>query len=65
MWRASKISVGVRSASFRDGHYGGDPGILENVAAGVFRVEPKLDEGNRGEARLVVGTEGEEVVDAR
>jgi hypothetical protein len=38
MWRASKIDagVGLRSASFRDGHYGGDPGILENVAAGVF-----------------------------
>ena len=38
MWRASKIDagLGVRSESFRDGHYGGDPGILENVAANVF-----------------------------
>jgi hypothetical protein len=38
MWRASKIDagIGVRSVSFRDGHYGGDAGILENVAAGVF-----------------------------
>ena len=29
-------ALGVRSSTFRDGHYGGDPGILENVAAGVF-----------------------------
>jgi len=38
MWRASGIDagLGVRTATFRDGHYGGDPGILENVAAGVF-----------------------------
>ena len=39
MWRASRIDagVGVRSVDASgDGHYGGDPGILENVAAGVF-----------------------------
>jgi len=38
MWRLSKIDAGagVRSGSFRDGHFGGDPGILQNVAAGVF-----------------------------
>jgi hypothetical protein len=44
MWRASKIEagVGLRSASFRDGQYGGDPGILANVGAGVF---PQLPDG--------------------
>jgi hypothetical protein len=38
MWRASRIDAGagVRSVSFRDGHYGRDAGILENVAAGAF-----------------------------
>jgi hypothetical protein len=38
LWRASKVEAGagVRSVSFRDGHYGSDPGILENVAKGVF-----------------------------
>jgi len=38
MWRASRIDagVGVRSVSFGNGHYESDPGILENVASGVF-----------------------------
>jgi hypothetical protein len=38
MWRSSKIEAGagVRASSFADGHYGRDPGIVENVAAGVF-----------------------------
>jgi hypothetical protein len=49
IWRASKVDagVGVRSVSFRDGHYGGDPGILENVASGVF---PLPDGFTRGYA---------------
>jgi hypothetical protein len=38
LWRSSKIDtgVGVRTGTFRNGHYGGDAGILQNVAAGVF-----------------------------
>jgi len=38
MWRTSRIDAGagVRSVSFRDGHYGGDRGILESAAAGAF-----------------------------
>jgi hypothetical protein len=38
MWRASKIDagIGVRASSFYNGHYGNDPGIVENAAAGVF-----------------------------
>ena len=36
--RAGRVDAGagVRSASFRDGQFGGDPGILESVAAGTF-----------------------------
>jgi hypothetical protein len=38
LWRASKIDagVGVRADTFRNGHYGGDAGILQSVAAGDF-----------------------------
>jgi hypothetical protein len=38
LWRSSRVDVGlgVRSATFRDGHFGGDPGILQNVAANVY-----------------------------
>ncbi len=48
-WRASKVDagVGVRTGTFYDGRYGGDPGILENVAAGTF---PLPDGFTRGYA---------------
>ena len=38
IWRGSKIDsgVGIRAATFYDGHYGGDAGILQSVSAGVF-----------------------------
>ncbi len=38
LWRSSRIDagVGVRSSTFRNGHYGRDPGILQKVAAGAF-----------------------------
>ena len=38
LWRSSRVDagLGVRSATFRDGHFGGDPGILQNVAADVY-----------------------------
>lgn len=38
LWRASRIETGtgVRHLDFFDGHYGGDPGIVEQVAAGTF-----------------------------
>src|SRR5580658_807854 len=51
LWRASKIDagVGVRSASFRDGHYGHDPGILESVAAGVFPLPDGFAQGYTAE----------------
>jgi hypothetical protein len=51
IWRASKVDagVGVRSVSFRDGHYGHDAGILENVAAGVFPLPPGFARGYTAE----------------
>lgn len=51
MWRASKIDAGagVRSASFRDGHYGGDPGILESVSANVFALPDGFARGYTAE----------------
>lgn len=46
-WRASKIETrtGIRSASFYDGHYAGDPGILESAAAGTFALPPGFSSG--------------------
>jgi len=37
-WRSSKIEtgVGVRNEHFFDGHYGGDPGIVEQARTGTF-----------------------------
>ena len=51
VWRASKVDagVGVRSVSFRDGHYGHDAGILENVAAGVFLLPDGFSRGYTAE----------------
>jgi hypothetical protein len=50
-WRASKLEagVGVRSANFYDGHYGGDPGIAEAVAAGRFALPPSFQTGYAAE----------------
>jgi len=38
LWRSSKIDAGpgFRSVTFRDGHYGHDPGIIEKSASGAF-----------------------------
>jgi hypothetical protein len=51
MWRSSKVALGlgVRSATFRNGHYGHDPGILENVAAGVFPLPDGFAQGYTAE----------------
>jgi hypothetical protein len=56
MWRASKIDagVGVRSVSFQDGYYGGDPGILDNVAEGVFPLPDGFARGYTAEYNDVV-----------
>jgi hypothetical protein len=51
MWRASKIDAGagVRSVSFRDGHYGSDPGILESASANVFALPDGFARGYTAE----------------
>jgi hypothetical protein len=51
MWRASRIDagVGVRSVSFRNGHYGRDPGIVESAASGVFPLPDGFAEGYTAE----------------
>ncbi|HEY6462183.1 MAG TPA: hypothetical protein VIY73_18580, partial [Polyangiaceae bacterium] len=51
MWRSSRIDagVGVRSASFYDGHYGRDAGLLENVAAGAFALPDGFTRGYTAE----------------
>jgi hypothetical protein len=51
MWRSSKIDAGagVRSVSFRDGHYGHDPGIVEEAAAGGFALPDGFARGYTAE----------------
>jgi len=51
IWRGSKIDVGagVRSATFRNGHYGSDPGILQSVATGVFPLPDGFADGYTAE----------------
>jgi hypothetical protein len=51
MWRSSKIEAGagVRSASFRDGHFGRDPGVVEEAAAGVFALPDGFAQGYTAE----------------
>jgi hypothetical protein len=50
-WRSSALdtSVGVRAESFGDGHYGGDPGIVEASAAGVFPLPDGFAQGYTAE----------------
>jgi AAA family ATP:ADP antiporter len=50
-WRASKIEagVGVRYASFYDGHYAHDRGIVESAAAGTFVLPPSFGTGYAAE----------------
>jgi hypothetical protein len=51
MWRSSKIDAGagVRATSFGDGHYGGDPGIVEAAAAGTFALPDGFANGYTAE----------------
>ncbi len=45
LWRASSIktTIGIRSLDFRNGHYGDDPGIQREVAAGVYPLPQGFD----------------------
>jgi hypothetical protein len=51
LWRASKVqaAMGVRHSSFYDGHFGGDRGILEQSAAGAFRLPDAFVQGYTAE----------------
>jgi hypothetical protein len=51
LWRSSRVQAGagVRATSFADGHYGRDPGLLENVAAGVFPLPDGFSRGYTAE----------------
>jgi hypothetical protein len=47
LWRASKIEtgMGVRYATFYDGHYGSDPGVIEEAKSGSFGLPPGFTSG--------------------
>jgi hypothetical protein len=51
LWRSSVIEgdVGVRAVSFYNGHFGGDPNLLQQVAAGVFPLPPGYSSGYTAE----------------
>lgn len=50
-WRASKIElgIGIRYASFYDGHYHHDPGIVEMAKTGAFALPPGFADGYTAE----------------
>jgi hypothetical protein len=54
-WRASKIDMasGMRAATFADGHYGGDPGIVEQAARGAFTLPDGFARGYTAEVNNV------------
>jgi hypothetical protein len=56
LWRAShfEAGVGVRSASFRDGRYGADPGIVESAAVGAFPLPDGFARGYTAEVNDVL-----------
>lgn len=47
MWRASRVETGtgVRHVDFFDGHYGGDPGIVEQARGGIFALPSGFGSG--------------------
>jgi hypothetical protein len=54
-WRASKFEMGagVRYATFYDGHYLRDPGIVESANAGQFGLPPGFPSGYAAEVNRV------------
>lgn len=50
-WRSSEVALGlgVRYASFYNGHYGRDPGIFQSAAAGVFPLPDGFERGYTAE----------------
>jgi hypothetical protein len=51
VWRSSRINagVGVRSVSFHDGSYGGDPGLVESIASGALPLPDGFSRGYTAE----------------
>jgi hypothetical protein len=56
LWRTSKVetAVGVRSSSFYDGHYGGDPGIVQQAAGGAFALPDGFVNGYTAEYNRIM-----------
>jgi hypothetical protein len=56
LWRSSRIetAIGVRTASFYDGHFGNDPTLLQQVRAGVFPLPPGFANGYTAETNRVL-----------
>jgi hypothetical protein len=56
LWRSSKIdtSIGVRSSTFHNGHFGHDPGIVQSAAAGTFPLPDGFDRGYTAEYNNVL-----------
>jgi hypothetical protein len=56
LWRSSHVetSLGLRNATFRDGHYGNDPTVTHQVADGVFPLPPGFASGYTAEISRVV-----------
>ncbi len=57
LWRSSRVqtAIGVRTASFYDGHFANDPTLTQQVRAGVFALPPGFTDGYTAETnRLLV-----------
>jgi hypothetical protein len=56
MWRSSKVEAGagVRHSNFYDGHFGHDPGIVQEAAAGVFPLPDGFAHGYTAEYNRVL-----------
>ena len=57
LWRSSKVDtgLGIRYARFYDGHYSGDPGIVERASTGAFGLPDGFARGYTAEYNHVRG----------
>lgn len=55
-WRSSRVetALGLRAASFYDGHFGGEPRVSDQVRAGVFSLPPGFASGYGAEMSRVL-----------
>jgi hypothetical protein len=56
LWRASRVqtALGVRSASFYQGHFGGNPSVEQQAAGGVFPLPDGFERGYTAEYNRVL-----------